>query len=182
MEIKEHISEILTTLGEDTTREGLVKTPLRVEETLKFLTQGYKQNPDDIVGDAIFNEESNHMVIVRDIEVYSLCEHHMLPFYGRCHIGYIPNGKVFGVSKIARVVDCFARRLQIQERLTQEIAQYLFDKIGATGIGVVMECHHLCMMMRGVEKQNSCMVTSAMLGNFRRNATTRNEFLNLIKG
>ena len=133
-----------------------------------------------VVGEAIFNEECNHMVIVRDIEVYSLCEHHMLPFYGRCHIGYIPHGKVFGVSKLARLVDCFSRRLQLQERLTQQIAAYIKQKVNAEGVGIVMESHHLCMMMRGVEKQNSCMVTSAMLGNFLRSSATRSEFLRLI--
>lgn len=181
MTISEHVSDILRQCGEDPQREGLLKTPERVEKALQFLLQGYRQNPDEIVNDAVFSEECNHMVIVRDIEVYSLCEHHMLPFYGRCHIGYIPNGKVFGVSKLARVVDCFARRLQIQERLTQQIASYLRKRIDAQGVGVVMECHHLCMMMRGVEKQNSCMVTSAVLGSFRRSGATRNEFLQLLK-
>ena len=181
MTISEHVSDILRQCGEDPQREGLRKTPERVEKALQFLLQGYRQNPDEIVNDAVFSEECNHMVIVRDIEVYSLCEHHMLPFYGRCHIGYIPNGKVFGVSKLARVVDCFARRLQIQERLTQQIASYLRKRIDAQGVGVVMECHHLCMMMRGVEKQNSCMVTSAVLGSFRRSEATRNEFLQLLK-
>ncbi len=181
MTISEHVSDILRQCGEDPQREGLLKTPERVEKALQFLLQGYRQNPDEIVNDAVFSEECNHMVIVRDIEVYSLCEHHMLPFYGRCHIGYIPNGKVFGVSKLARVVDCFARRLQIQERLTQQIASYLRKRIDAQGVGVVMECHHLCMMMRGVEKQNSCMVTSAVLGSFRRSEATRNEFLQLLK-
>ncbi len=181
MTIAEHITDILRQCGEDPQREGLIKTPERVEKSLQFLLQGYNQNPDEIVGDAIFTEECNHMVIVRDIEVYSLCEHHMLPFYGRCHIGYIPNGKVFGVSKLARIVDCFARRLQIQERLTQQIATWLKEKIDAQGVGVVMECHHLCMMMRGVEKQNSCMVTSAVLGSFRRSEATRNEFMQLVR-
>ena len=181
MEISEHLKAILSQIGENPEREGLVKTPERFEKALEFLTQGYHQNPDDIVGDAIFTEECNHMVIVRDIEVYSLCEHHLLPFYGRCHIGYIPKGKVYGVSKLARIVDCFARRLQLQERLTQQIASYIKDKIDAEGVGVVMECHHLCMMMRGVQKQNSLMVTSAVLGSFRRSEATRNEFLDLLK-
>ncbi len=181
MEISEHLKAILSQIGEDPEREGLVKTPERFEKALEFLTQGYHQNPDDIVGDAIFTEECNHMVIVRDIEVYSLCEHHLLPFYGRCHIGYIPKGKVYGVSKLARIVDCFARRLQLQERLTQQIASYVKEKIDAEGVGVVMECHHLCMMMRGVQKQNSLMVTSAVLGSFRRSEATRNEFLDLLK-
>ncbi len=178
--IAEHLKDILAQIGEDPEREGLVKTPERFEKALEFLTQGYRQNPDDIVGDAIFTEECNHMVIVRDIEVYSLCEHHLLPFYGRCHIGYIPKGKVYGVSKLARIVDCFARRLQLQERLTQQIASFVKIKIGAEGVGVVMECHHLCMMMRGVQKQNSQMVTSAVLGSFRRSEATRNEFLDLL--
>ena len=181
MDISEHLKAILSQIGEDPEREGLVKTPERFAKALEFLTQGYHQNPDDIVGDAIFTEECNHMVIVRDIEVYSLCEHHLLPFYGRCHIGYIPKGKVYGVSKLARIVDCFARRLQLQERLTQQIASYVKDKIDAEGVGVVMECHHLCMMMRGVQKQNSLMVTSAVLGSFRRSEATRNEFLDLLK-
>ena len=179
--ISDHLKDILAQIGEDPEREGLVKTPERFEKALEFLTQGYHQNPDDIVGDAIFTEECNHMVIVRDIEVYSLCEHHLLPFYGRCHIGYIPKGKVYGVSKLARIVDCFARRLQLQERLTQQIASYVKEKIDAEGVGVVMECHHLCMMMRGVQKQNSLMVTSAVLGSFRRSEATRNEFLDLLK-
>ena len=178
--IAEHLKDILAQIGEDPEREGLVKTPERFEKALEFLTQGYRQNPDDIVGDAIFTEECNHMVIVRDIEVYSLCEHHLLPFYGRCHIGYIPKGKVYGVSKLARIVDCFARRLQLQERLTQQIASFVKSKIDAEGVGVVMECHHLCMMMRGVQKQNSQMVTSAVLGSFRRSEATRNEFLDLL--
>ena len=174
------IRQILLNLGEDPDREGLRKTPERMAKALEFLTKGYGQNPDDVVGEAIFNEECNHMVIVRDIEVYSLCEHHLLPFFGRCHIGYIPKGKVYGVSKIARLVDCYARRLQIQERLTEQIAHFIKEKIDAEGVGVVMECHHLCMMMRGVEKQNSCMVTSSMLGSFRRSVATRTEFLQLI--
>ena len=180
METSELIHQLLINVGEDPEREGLRKTPERVAKSYEFLLSGYRINPDDVVGDAIFHEECNHMIIVKDIEVYSLCEHHMLPFYGRCHIGYIPRGKVFGVSKLARLVDCFARRLQIQERLTQQIATYIKQKVDAEGVGVVMECHHLCMMMRGVEKQNSCMVTSAMQGSFLRSAATRNEYLRLI--
>lgn len=176
-----HVREILRLMGEDPSREGLLKTPERVQKAFQFLLQGNSQNPDDIVGDALFNEECNHMVVVKDIEVYSLCEHHLLPFYGRCHIGYIPRGKVYGVSKLARIVDCFARRLQLQERLTQQIANYVRDKIDAQGVGVVMECHHLCMMMRGVQKQNSLMVTSAVLGSFRNSQATRNEFMELLK-
>ena len=181
METSELIHQLLINVGEDPEREGLRKTPERVAKSYDFLLSGYRINPDDVVGDAIFHEECNHMLIVRDIEVYSLCEHHMLPFYGRCHIGYIPRGKVFGVSKLARLVDCFARRLQIQERLTQQIATYIKQKVDAEGVGVVMECHHLCMMMRGVEKQNSCMVTSAMQGSFLRSSASRNEFLRLIQ-
>ncbi len=179
--IADHVREILRLSGEDPEREGLLKTPQRVQKAFQFLLQGYTQNPDDIVGDALFSEECNHMVVVKDIEVYSLCEHHLLPFYGKCHIGYIPRGKVYGVSKLARIVDCFARRLQLQERLTQQIASYVREKIDAQGVGVVMECHHLCMMMRGVQKQNSLMVTSAVLGSFRNSQATRNEFMELLK-
>ena len=181
MDIASSIRPVLTQLGENPEREGLLNTPERVQKSMEYLTRGYQMNPDDVVGDAIFHEESNHMVIIRDIEVYSLCEHHMLPFYGRCHIGYIPRGTVFGVSKLARLVDCFASRLQLQERLTQQIARYIKDKINAEGVGVVMECRHLCMMMRGVEKQNSCMVTSAVLGSFHESEATRNEFLQLLQ-
>ena len=181
LSIADHIREALKLSGENPDREGLLKTPERVQKAFEFLLQGMNQNPDDIVGDAIFSEECNHMVLVKDIEVYSLCEHHLLPFYGRCHIGYIPKGKVYGVSKLARIVDCFARRLQLQERLTQQIASYIREKIGAEGVGVVMECHHLCMMMRGVQKQNSLMVTSTVLGSFRSSQATRNEFLDLVR-
>ncbi len=181
MDIASSIRSVLTELGEDPDREGLRDTPARVQKSMEFLTRGSRMNPDDVVGDAIFHEESNHMIIIRDIEVYSLCEHHLLPFFGRCHIGYIPRGTVFGVSKLARLVDCFASRLQLQERLTQQIARYIKDKINAEGVGVVMECRHLCMMMRGVEKQNSCMVTSAVLGSFHESEATRNEFLQLLQ-
>jgi len=181
MDIASSIHSLLTELGEDPNREGLRDTPKRVQKSMEFLTRGYRMNPDDVVGSAIFHEESNHMIIIRDIEVYSLCEHHLMPFYGRCHIGYIPRGKVFGVSKLARLVDCFARRLQLQERLTQQIARYIKDKVNAEGVGIVMECRHLCIMMRGVEKQNSCMVTSAVLGSFHDSEATRNEFLQLLQ-
>mgnify|MGYP000933133305 CR=1 FL=1 len=180
MNTSDAIRLLLENIGEDPNREGLKDTPDRVAKSLQFLTRGYKCDPDKIVGNAIFQEGCNHMIIVRDIEVYSLCEHHMLPFYGRCHIGYIPRGKVLGVSKLARLVDCFASRLQLQERLTGQIARYIKDKVNAEGIGVVLECRHLCMMMRGVEKQNSCMVTSAVLGSFRESEATRNEFLQLL--
>jgi len=173
--------QLLEKLGEDPEREGLQRTPKRMAEAWKFLTRGYNQNPEDVVNGAIFHEDCNHMVIVRDIEVYSLCEHHLLPFFGRCHIGYIPRGAVFGVSKLARLVDCFARRLQLQERLTQQIARFVMDHVDAEGVGVVMEARHLCMMMRGVEKQNSRMVTSAMLGSFHNSNATRTEFLQLIR-
>ncbi|MFA4943173.1 MAG: GTP cyclohydrolase I FolE [Lentisphaeria bacterium] len=179
--MQELVRELLRQLGEDPEREGLVKTPARVEEALRFLCSGYAQEPEDIINEAVFTEECNHMVIIRDIEVYSLCEHHLLPFFGRCHIGYIPRGKVFGLSKLARLVDCYARRLQVQERLTQQIAQIVKKAIDAEGVGVVIEAQHLCMMMRGVEKQNSQTVTSAMLGSFHNSPATRNEFLELIR-
>ncbi len=174
------IRQLLLGLGENPDREGLKDTPDRMVKSLQFLTEGYQLNPEDVINKAIFNEDCNHMVIVRDIELFSLCEHHMLPFFGRCHIGYIPNGKVFGVSKLARLVDCFARRLQLQERLTQQIARVVKNSINAEGVGVVIEAQHLCMMMRGVEKQNSLMVTSAMLGSFHDSVATRTEFLHLI--
>jgi GTP cyclohydrolase I len=171
---------LLKELGEDPEREGLKDTPKRVEESYKFLTKGYHQNIDEVLNDAFFTAEDSHMIIVKDIELYSLCEHHMLPFIGKCHIGYIPGKKVIGVSKLARVVDMYARRLQIQERLTNQIARVLMDKVGAQGVGVVIEAQHLCMMMRGVEKQNSKMITSAMHGTFRSQMATRTEFLRLI--
>lgn len=179
--LQDMIRKLLEELGEDPGREGLLDTPDRVVKSLQYLTRGYHQDPEAIINSAIFHEESNHMVIVRDIEVYSLCEHHMLPFFGRCHIGYIPSGKVFGVSKLARLVDCFARRLQLQERLTNQIAEIIRDKIEPEGVGVIIEAKHLCMMMRGVQKQSSCMVTSAMLGSFHNSVATRNEFLQLVK-
>lgn len=178
--IKKLVSQLLSELGEDPGREGLVDTPDRVARSLSFLTSGYHLDPKDLVNGALFKVKCNDMVIVRDIEVYSLCEHHMLPFYGKCHIGYIPRGKVFGVSKLARLVDCYARRLQLQERLTRQVARIVRDSVDAEGVGVVMECKHLCMMMRGVEKQNSKMITSAMLGSFHKSSATRNEFLHLV--
>jgi GTP cyclohydrolase I len=178
--MKKAVLEILKAIGEDPEREGLKDTPDRVEKSFGYLMQGYKQDPDKILKSAIFHEECNHMVIVRDIEIYSMCEHHMLPFFGRCHIGYIARDRVYGVSKLARLVDCFARRLQVQERLTQQIASHLMTPINAEGVGVVIEAQHLCMMMRGVSKQNSKMITSAMLGSFRSENATRNEFLRLI--
>lgn len=178
--MEEAIKSILKSIGEDPEREGLLNTPARVRKAYEFLFQGYTMNPEEILSKAIFHEECNHMIIVRDIEVYSMCEHHMLPFFGKCHIGYIAQDKVYGVSKLARLVDCFSRRLQVQERLTQQIAGCLMEPIHAEGVGVIIEAHHLCMMMRGVEKQNSKMITSAMLGSFRTEIATRTEFLRLI--
>lgn len=180
--MEELIRKMLAELGEDPQREGLRATPDRMAKSLSFLTSGYGQDPQQIIGDAMYHEDCDHMVIVRDIEVYSLCEHHMLPFFGRCCIGYIPRGRIFGVSKLARLVNCFARRLQLQERLTQQIATVIADAIDPEGVGVVIEARHLCMMMRGVEKQNSRMVTSAMRGSFHNSMATRNEFLQLIRG
>ncbi len=178
--MEDAVKKILLAIGEDPEREGLKDTPKRVKKSFEHLMQGYKENPSAILKKAIFTEECNHMIIVRDIEVYSMCEHHMLPFFGKCHIGYIAQNKVYGVSKLARLVDCFARRLQVQERLTQQIADCLIEPIKAEGVGVIIEAQHLCMMMRGVTKQNSKMVTSAMLGSFRSEIATRNEFLHLI--
>ena len=172
--------ELLIAIGEDPDREGLQKTPLRVAKAMQFLTSGYRTDLKTIINDAVFTQTTNSMVIVKNIEVYSMCEHHMLPFYGRCHIGYLPTGKVFGVSKLARMVDMFARRLQLQERLTEQVSQAIMETIGATGVGVMIEARHLCMMMRGVEKQNSVMVTSSVLGSFRESHATREEFLSLI--
>ncbi|MFO7809769.1 MAG: GTP cyclohydrolase I FolE [Candidatus Delongbacteria bacterium] len=174
--------EIITLLGEDPEREGLVNTPERVAKAYSFLTKGYHENIDKVVNNAVFTSDNDDMVIVKDIELYSLCEHHMLPFTGKCHIAYIPKGKVLGLSKIARIVDVFSRRLQIQENLSREIAETVLKYTVAEGVGVVIEAQHLCMMMRGVEKQNSVMKTSCMLGSFRDDAATRMEFLSLIKG
>ena len=175
------VRQLLMELGEDANREGLLKTPERVAKALAFLTHGYRTSLGAVINQALFTQTTSSMVIVKDIELYSLCEHHMLPFFGRCHIGYIPNGKVFGVSKLARVVDMFARRLQLQERLTEEISQVVMEEVGAKGVGVMIEARHLCMMMRGVEKQNSTMVTSSVLGVFRDHLATREEFLTLVK-
>ncbi len=179
-EIERIARELLIALGEDPSREGLVRTPERVARAWRFLTKGYQEDPDEIVNRAVFETEANHMVIVRDIEIFSVCEHHLLPFFGRCHIGYIPRGRVIGVSKLARIAEIFARRLQIQERLTHQIARLVMDHLKPEGVGVVIEARHLCMMMRGVEKQNSVMVTSAMLGSFHNSPATRSEFLSLI--
>src|SRR5947207_3522609 len=173
------IRQLLIELGEDPDREGLAKMPHRVAKALAFLTHGHHVKIREVINQAIFTQPTSSMVIVKDIELYSMCEHHMLPFFGRCHIGYIPNGKVFGVSKLARLVDVFARRLQLQERLTDQISQVIMDSVDAKGVGVMIEARHLCMMMRGVEKQNSTMVTSSVLGVFRENLATREEFLGL---
>src|SRR5438046_6178412 len=175
------IKQLLAELGEDPTREGLLNTPKRVEKALKFLTSGYDMDVDEVLNDALFTVDYSEMVIVRDIDFYSLCEHHLLPLFGKCHVAYIPTTKVIGLSKIPRLVDVFARRLQVQERLTNQIANTIRDKIAPIGVAVVMEATHLCMSMRGVEKQNSFAVTSAMQGAFRDNARTRMEFLELIK-
>ncbi len=181
MDIQKSITHILTEIGEDPTREGLVDTPKRVEKSFEFLTRGYKQNLTAVVNGAIFSSDADEMVIVRDIEFFSMCEHHMLPFFGRAHVGYIPQGKIIGVSKIARIVDMFARRLQVQENLTQQIAEAIMEVLSPEGVGVVLTARHMCMQMRGVEKQNSEMTTSSMLGSFRREAETRAEFLQLIQ-
>ena len=180
--MEQHLKAIIEALGENPRREGLRATPGRAARALKFLTQGYSQRLGDIVNKAIFTSRNDEMVIVRDIELYSLCEHHMLPFIGRAHVAYLPNRKVIGLSKIPRIVDMYARRLQIQENLTRQIADSILEVTGAKGVGVVIEAKHLCMMMRGVEKQNSSMTTSAMLGRFRTDQRTRMEFLTLIRG
>ena len=172
---------MLRDIGEDPTREGLLKTPERAAKALQYLTRGYNQTIDEVVNKAIFESDNDEMILVKDIELYSLCEHHLLPFIGKCHVAYIPTGKVIGLSKIARIVDMYARRLQIQENLTKQIADTLMDAINPAGVGVIIEAEHLCMKMRGVEKQNSVMTTSMMLGSFREHSRTRAEFLRLIK-
>jgi GTP cyclohydrolase I len=171
---------ILSELGEDTQREGLLKTPERVAKAMKFLTNGYEQNPDEIIASAIFHEAYSEMVIVKDIEVYSMCEHHMLPFFGKAHIAYIPEGKIVGLSKIPRIVDAYSRRLQVQERLTIEIRDCIQRTLAPAGVAVVIECAHMCMQMRGVQKQNSVTTTSAFTGLFLKNDSTRKEFIDLI--
>lgn len=176
------VREILAALGENPGRGGLLKTPERVEASLQFLTQGYRMTVAEVIGDAVFEEKHQSMIMVRDIELYSLCEHHLLPFFGRTHVAYIPNGKILGLSKVARIVDVFARRLQVQERLTDQIADAIMDVLKPTGVGVVIEAAHFCMMMRGVEKQNSRTVTSALRGIFRDDSKTRDEFLRLAYG
>ena len=178
--MKEIFESLLQAVGEDTTRPGLIDTPKRAAKAMHFLTQGYTQTVDEIVNDALFPTDCNDMIIVKDIELFSLCEHHLLPFIGKAHVAYIPQGKVLGLSKVARIVDMFARRLQIQEQLTHQVATTMQNVTGASGVAVIIEAKHLCMMMRGVEKQNSMMKSSAMLGIFRENQATRAEFLSLI--
>lgn len=180
-ELKQSYNALLMNIGEDPQREGLLKTPERAAKAFQYLTQGYHQNIESIVNGALFDSDISEMVIVKDIELYSLCEHHLLPFFGQCHVAYIPNGKVLGLSKIARIVDVFARRLQIQENLNQDIANTIMHYTQAKGVGVVIEAQHLCMKMRGVNKQNATMTTSTLLGAFKESALTRNEFLQLLK-
>ncbi len=179
--IKDAYSTILEAIGEDLTRDGLVDTPSRAAKAMSYLTQGYNQTLEEVLNGAVFESDSDEMVIVRDIEMYSLCEHHLLPFIGKCHVAYLPRGKVIGLSKVARIVDMYARRLQIQESLTQQIANAVLEVTDGIGVGVIVESQHMCMMMRGVQKQNSSMTTSAMLGRFRSDINTRNEFLSLIR-
>ncbi|MDO3386457.1 GTP cyclohydrolase I FolE [Gilvimarinus sp. SDUM040013] len=179
--MQEYFAKIIEGIGEDLNRPGLVDTPKRAAKAFQFLTKGYEQSLDDVVNGALFPSESSEMIMVQDIELYSMCEHHMLPFIGKAHVAYIPTGQVVGLSKVARIVDMFARRLQIQEQLTLQIAESIQQITGASGVGVIIEAKHMCMMMRGVEKQNSSMKTSAMLGSFRSNQATRNEFLSLLR-
>jgi len=179
--IERMVKELLAEIGEDPEREGLRATPERIARAIEFLTSGYREDVQQLVHRATFQQEHNNMVLIRDIELYSLCEHHMLPFFGRCHVGYIPKSRVFGISKVARLVDMYARRLQIQERLTDQIATTIMDTIDPHGVGVVIEAHHLCMMMRGVQKQNSMFMTSTVLGTFRSSHPTRAEFLALLE-
>jgi GTP cyclohydrolase IA len=180
--LAEACHSILANVGEDTSREGLIKTPMRMAKALQFLTRGYEEDPRQVLAEAIFEEPTQELVVVRNIEFYSLCEHHVLPFFGRAHIGYIPNGRILGLSKVARLVEVFSRRLQVQERLTQQVAQCLMDTLQPLGVAVVMEANHMCMMMRGVEKQNSSTVTSSLRGVLADNPSTRAEFMGLIRG
>jgi GTP cyclohydrolase I len=179
--MEEHIREILRAIGEDPDREGLLRTPQRVAQALSFLTRGYEMDPAKVINDALFTEEYEEMIVQKDIDFYSLCEHHMLPFFGKAHVAYIPHHRIVGISKLARLVDVYARRLQVQERLTNQIATTIMDKLDALGVAVVLEAEHLCMRMRGVEKQNSYVITSSLLGAFRSRVETRNEFMNLIR-
>jgi GTP cyclohydrolase IA len=178
--VEKHVKGMITELGDDPDREGLIKTPHRVAKAYEFFTQGYKKNIKDILNGAVFNEKYDEMVIVKDIDFYSMCEHHLLPFYGKIHVAYIPDGKIVGLSKIPRIVDVFAQRLQVQERMTQEVADTIEEYLSPRGVGVVAEAYHMCMMMRGVQKQNSITITSAMHGIFKSDARTRNEFMDLI--
>jgi len=179
-EIKKITKKLIKEIGEDPNREGLLKTPARVAKAWTFISRGYHQRLDDVINNAIFNEDAKDMVIVRDVEFFSLCEHHLLPFFGKAHVGYIPNGKVIGLSKIPRLIDMYARRLQVQERLTHQVADSIKDALNPKGVAVVMEGRHMCMQMRGVEKQNSFASTSAMFGQFKKSAETRSEFLDII--
>ncbi|AWT10096.1 GTP cyclohydrolase I FolE [Stutzerimonas frequens] len=181
MSLKQHYTAILGQLGEDVNREGLLDTPKRAAKAMQYLCKGYQQTLEEVTNGALFSSDNSEMVLVKNIELYSLCEHHMLPFIGKAHVAYLPNGKVLGLSKVARIVEMYARRLQIQENLTREIAEAMQQVTGASGVAVVIEAQHMCMMMRGVEKQNSSMVTSVMLAQFRDNAATRSEFLGLVK-
>lgn len=181
MSLEQHYSAILQQLGEDITREGLVDTPKRAAKAMQYLCKGYQQTLEEVTNGALFSSDTNEMVLIKDIELYSLCEHHILPFIGKAHVAYLPAGKVLGLSKVARIVDMYARRLQIQENLTRQIAEAIQQVTDAAGVAVVIEAQHMCMMMRGVEKQNSSMVTSVMLGQFRDNAATRSEFLSLVR-
>jgi GTP cyclohydrolase I len=181
MDMKELVRQMLVELGEDPDREGLRETPERVDKAMRFLTRGYRESIDEVLNDALFTVDYDELVIVKDIEFYSLCEHHLLPFFGRCHVGYLPKNRVIGLSKIPRILDVLARRLQVQERLTQQVAETIRDAINPRGVAVVLEAQHLCMMMRGVQKRNSKMITSAMLGKFRDDQRSRIEFLDLIR-
>ena len=176
-----HIRRILKTIGEDPDREGLLRTPQRVSQALEFFTQGYRMDPEKVINDALFTEEYEEMIVQKDIDFYSLCEHHMLPFFGKAHVAYIPHHKIVGISKLARLVDVYSRRLQVQERLTNQIATIIMEKLDALGVAVVIEAEHLCMRMRGIQKQNSFVITSTLLGAFRTRQETRNEFMNLIR-
>ena len=179
--MEEQIRRILQELGEDPDREGLQRTPQRVKQALSFLTQGYRMDPEKVINEALFSEDYEEMIVQKDIDFYSLCEHHLLPFFGKAHVAYIPHHKIVGISKLARLVDVYARRLQVQERLTNQIANIIMEKLDPLGVAVVIEAEHLCMRMRGVEKQNSCIITSTLLGAFRTRQDTRAEFMNLIR-
>ena len=178
--MEKNYADIIAAVGEDLNRDGLKKTPQRAAEAMKFLTHGYNISLEEVINGALFETDNDEMIIVKDIELYSLCEHHLLPFIGKCHVAYLPKGKILGLSKIARIVDMFGRRLQVQEKLTKQIAETVLEITGASGVGVIIEAKHLCMMMRGVEKQNSVMTTSVMLGTFRKDRRTRSEFLSLV--